>query len=152
LFHPPFFFSPHCTCVICIRRSYHLLAATAESIPVPVRSFTHVTQARDLFPGPRSPSNELPQTSNTYPDRLKPCSQLTAALHLECYLLITTSILEYRSSLAMRVSICTLATALFATTLAAPTSNLESLAETSQKSNNEIVKRDGDGKYFHEPG
>jgi hypothetical protein len=52
----------------------------------------------------------------------------------------------------MRVSICTLATALFATTLAAPTSNLESLAETSQKSNNEIVKRDGDGKYFHEPG
>ena len=29
----------------------HLLAATAESIPVLVRSFTHVRQARDLFPG-----------------------------------------------------------------------------------------------------
>lgn len=52
----------------------------------------------------------------------------------------------------MRLSICTIAAALFATPLAAPTSKSESLAETSQESNHEIAKRDGDGKYFHEPG
>lgn len=52
----------------------------------------------------------------------------------------------------MRLSICTVAAALFATTIAAPTSKLDSIANASQESENENVKRGRDGKYFHEPG
>ena len=52
----------------------------------------------------------------------------------------------------MRLSICTVAATLFTSTLAAPTSKFEQYADTSKGSAIEVVKRDGDGKYFHEPG
>lgn len=53
----------------------------------------------------------------------------------------------------MRLSIYTLAAALFANTIAAPTSTLDSQSNTSAQSNSEVVKRGGkSGKYFHEPG
>lgn len=53
----------------------------------------------------------------------------------------------------MRLSIYTIAAALFANTIAAPTSNLNGAASTAERSESEVVKRDGgDGKYFHEPG
>lgn len=53
----------------------------------------------------------------------------------------------------MRLSISTVAAALFANTLAVPTSKPNSLANTAEQAQSQVVKRDGgDGKYFHEPG
>ena len=53
----------------------------------------------------------------------------------------------------MRLSICTVVAALFASTIAAPTLKPDSLANVYEMSEAELVRRDGgDGKYFHEPG
>ena len=53
----------------------------------------------------------------------------------------------------MRLSICTAAAVLFANTIAALTSKLDSLANLSEQSGSEVTKRAGkDNKYFHEPG